>query len=127
LARRIASARVQAYAETERSHGASMGPVRLTDAQLTAVFAAARPLAVASRDAFLLDLAVALQGQENLGDATVFRLIREVQRWSIRRFRPTTARSRTPETGWPRCGRAYPQKNLLLSPDLLRLQERNRQ
>jgi hypothetical protein len=101
--------------------------IRLTDAQLTAVFAAARPLAVASRDAFLLDLAVALQGQENLGDATVFRLIREVQRWSIRRFRPTTARSRTPETGWPRRGRAYPQKNLLLSPDLLRLQERNRQ
>jgi hypothetical protein len=29
---------------------------------------------------FLLDLATALQGQENLGDGTVFRLIREVQR-----------------------------------------------
>jgi hypothetical protein len=57
-----------------------MPPIRLTDAQLTAVFEAARPLAVASRDAFLLDLAVALQGQENLGDGTVFRLIREVQR-----------------------------------------------
>jgi hypothetical protein len=39
-----------------------MGPIRLTDAQLTAVFEAARPLAVASRDAFLLDLAAALQG-----------------------------------------------------------------
>jgi hypothetical protein len=55
-------------------------PIALTDAQLTAVFDAARPLAVASRDAFLLDLAVVLQGQENLGDGTVFRLIREVQR-----------------------------------------------
>jgi hypothetical protein len=61
-------------------HGARMGPIRLTDAQLTAVFDAARPLAVANRDAFLLDLAVALQGQANLGDGTVFRLIREVQR-----------------------------------------------
>jgi hypothetical protein len=56
-----------------------MGPIRLTDAQLTAVFDAARPLAVRDRDAFLLDLAAALQGQE-LGDGTVFRLIREVQR-----------------------------------------------
>jgi hypothetical protein len=55
-----------------------MGPIRLTDAQLTAVFDAARPLAVRDRDAFLLDLAAALQGQE-LGDGTVFRLIREVQ------------------------------------------------
>jgi hypothetical protein len=62
-----------------RGHGASMGPIRLTDAQLTAVFDAARPLAVRDRDAFLLDLAAALQGQE-LGDGTVFRLIREVQR-----------------------------------------------
>jgi hypothetical protein len=65
-----------------------MGPIRLTDAQLTAVFEAARPLAVASRDAFLLDLAAALQGQEHLGDGTVFRLIREVQR---RHFDPPLA------------------------------------
>jgi hypothetical protein len=57
-----------------------MPPIALTDAQLTAVFEAARPLAAASRDAFLLDLAVALQGQANLGDGTIFRLIREVQR-----------------------------------------------
>jgi hypothetical protein len=57
-----------------------MPPIALTDAQLTAVFEAARPLAVRDRDAFLLDLATALQGQENLGDGTVFRLIREVQR-----------------------------------------------
>jgi hypothetical protein len=55
-------------------------PIALTDAQLDAVFSAARPLAVASRDAFLLDLAVVLQEQENLGDGAVFRVIREVQR-----------------------------------------------
>jgi hypothetical protein len=57
-----------------------MRPVKLTDAQLSAVFEAARPLQPADRDAFLVDLAGALQGQENLGDGTVFRLIREVQR-----------------------------------------------
>jgi hypothetical protein len=63
-----------------RGHGASMGPIRLTDAQLTAVFAAARPLAVASRDAFLLDLATALAGITDPGDGDVARAIRAVQR-----------------------------------------------
>jgi hypothetical protein len=58
-----------------------MPPIALSDEQLSAVFDAARPLPRASREAFLLDLATALQGQENLGDGTVFRLIREVQRW----------------------------------------------
>jgi hypothetical protein len=52
---------------SERMPGARHGirrmpPIALTDVQLTAVFEAARPLAVASRDAFLLDLATALQG-----------------------------------------------------------------
>jgi hypothetical protein len=57
-----------------------MPPIALSDAQVRAVFAAAAPLPPSARDAFLLDLAAALQGQENLGDGTVFRLIREVQR-----------------------------------------------
>jgi hypothetical protein len=57
-----------------------MGPIRLTDAQLTAVFDAARPLAVASRDAFLLDLAAALAGIVDIGDGDVARAIRTVQR-----------------------------------------------
>jgi hypothetical protein len=77
-----------------------MGPIRLTDAQLTAVFQAARPLAVASRDVFLLDLAAALQGQANLGDGTIFRLIREVQR---RHFDPpqlTDARAQPHSRAW---------------------------
>jgi hypothetical protein len=57
-----------------------MPPIALTDAQLTAVFDAARPLAVASRDAFLLDLAAALQGIPEPGDGDVARAIRAVQR-----------------------------------------------
>jgi hypothetical protein len=55
-------------------------PIALTDAQLTAVFEAARPLAVASRDAFLLDLAAALAGITEPGDGDVARAIRAVQR-----------------------------------------------
>jgi hypothetical protein len=76
-----------------------MRPIALTDLQLTAVFDAARPLPRASRDAFLLDLAAALQGQE-LGDGTVFRLIREVQR---RHFDPpqlTDARAQPHSRAW---------------------------
>jgi hypothetical protein len=57
-----------------------MPPLRLTDSQITAVFEAARPLAVASRDAFLLDLAAALAGITDPGDGDVARAIRAVQR-----------------------------------------------
>jgi hypothetical protein len=57
-----------------------MRPIALTDAQLDAVFSAAKPLAVASRDAFLLDLATALQGIADPGDGDVARAIRAVQR-----------------------------------------------
>jgi hypothetical protein len=57
-----------------------MPPIALTDAQLTAVFEAARPLAVASRDAFLLDLAADLAGIADIGDGDVARAIRAVQR-----------------------------------------------
>jgi hypothetical protein len=57
-----------------------MGPIRLTDTQLTAVFEAARPLAVGSRDAFLLDFATALAGITDIGDGDVARAIGAVQR-----------------------------------------------
>jgi hypothetical protein len=57
-----------------------MRPIRLTDAQLTAVFDAARPLSVRDRDAFLLDLATALAGIADPGDGDVARAIRAVQR-----------------------------------------------
>jgi hypothetical protein len=57
-----------------------MGPIRLTDAQLTAVFEAARPLAVRDRDAFLQAVAEVLQGQRVIGDGDVHRAIRVAQR-----------------------------------------------
>jgi hypothetical protein len=57
-----------------------MPPIALTDAQLTAVFEAARPLAVRDRDAFLLELAAALAGVPDPGDGDVARAIRAVQR-----------------------------------------------
>jgi hypothetical protein len=57
-----------------------MPPLALTDAQLSAVFDAARPLPPASRDAFLLELAVALQSLVDPGDGDVARAIRAVQR-----------------------------------------------
>jgi hypothetical protein len=63
-----------------------MGPIRFTGAQLDAIIAAARPLAVASRDAFLLDLTAALQGIKDPGDGDVARAIRAVQR---KHFDPT--------------------------------------
>jgi hypothetical protein len=55
------------------------GPLCLTDDQLTAVLRAAEPLAVGDRDAFLRDVAAALQGQE-VGDGAVYRTIAQVQR-----------------------------------------------
>ena len=56
-----------------------MPPLALSDEQMDAVLAAAAPLPVTARDQFLVDLAAALQGQV-IGDGTVFRVIREVQR-----------------------------------------------
>jgi hypothetical protein len=57
-----------------------MGPIRLTDAQLTAVFEAARPLAVRDRDAFLQAVAEALQGHREIGDGDVHRVVKAAQR-----------------------------------------------
>jgi hypothetical protein len=57
-----------------------MPPIRLTDEQMDAVLAAARPLRVVDRDAFLQDVAAALQGRPELGDGAVYRVLAEVQR-----------------------------------------------
>jgi hypothetical protein len=54
-------------------------PLRLTDAQLSAVLRAAEPLAIGDRGAFLQDVAAALQGRE-LGDGAVYRAITQAQR-----------------------------------------------
>jgi hypothetical protein len=55
-------------------------PLRLTDAQLDAVFAASRPLQPGDRDGFLLELAAALAGIADPGGGDVARAIRTVQR-----------------------------------------------
>jgi hypothetical protein len=57
-----------------------MPPLALTDAQLDAVFRAARPLRVADRDQFLQEVARALQGRPELGDGDVYRVLADVQR-----------------------------------------------
>ena len=57
-----------------------MPPIALTDAQLTAVFKAARPLAVRDRDPFLQEVAAVLAGITDPGDGDVARAIRAVQR-----------------------------------------------
>jgi hypothetical protein len=53
--------------------------IRLTDAQLDVIMAAAEPLAVADRDPFLRDIAARLQGGDEIGDGLIHRVIAEVQ------------------------------------------------
>jgi hypothetical protein len=57
-----------------------MPPLRLTDSQITSIFAAARPLAVQDRDPFLQEVAGLLQGIVDPGDGDVARAIRQTQR-----------------------------------------------
>ena len=59
-----------------------MPPIRLTDAELDAVFAAARPLDPDLRDPFLQAVAHALQQDRSgeIGPGTVARICRELQR-----------------------------------------------
>jgi hypothetical protein len=55
-------------------------PLRLSDSELDAIFAAARPLDVRDRDGFLQAVAVALQGAGEIGPGTVYRVASETQR-----------------------------------------------
>jgi hypothetical protein len=55
-------------------------PLRLSDSELDAVFAAARPLAVERRDAFLQEIASLLHGCVEVGPGTVHRAIEQAQR-----------------------------------------------
>jgi hypothetical protein len=57
-----------------------MPPIRLTDAELDAVMAAARPLAVDRRDAFLQRVASTLRDCVEVGPGSVHRAIAEAQR-----------------------------------------------
>src|SRR6266511_1923563 len=55
-------------------------PLRLTDAQLTAIWAAAAPLAPQDRDPFVRAVGQALQECRDPGDGDVARVIRQLQR-----------------------------------------------
>jgi hypothetical protein len=55
-------------------------PLRLSDSELDAILAAARPIDVRDRDAFLKSVADALKGCGELGPGTVARFCRELQR-----------------------------------------------
>jgi hypothetical protein len=78
-------------------------PLALTDEQLSAVYAAAQPLDVADRAAFLQTVAAALRNRTDPGDGDVHRAVREAQRLyfrrrSTRRTRPCRcARSVSPD------------------------------
>jgi hypothetical protein len=55
-------------------------PIRLSDSQLDAIFAAATPLQPQARENFLRELAQLLAAQPELGDGSLHRLLVEVQR-----------------------------------------------
>jgi hypothetical protein len=54
--------------------------IRLTDSELAAVLAAAKPIAPHRRDAFLREIADALAGLSDVGPGDVGRAIRVAQR-----------------------------------------------
>jgi hypothetical protein len=57
-----------------------MSPIKLSDSELDAVMAAARPLPIDLRDPFLHDVAHELSGRAEIGPGTVARTCRELQR-----------------------------------------------
>jgi hypothetical protein len=67
-----------------------MPPLRLTDAELTAILNACRPLRPRDRDQFLKDIAAELASLPMLGDGAVHRAIVSVQR---RHFDPPDLRT----------------------------------
>jgi hypothetical protein len=79
-----------------------MSPIRLSDAELDAIFAAARPLAVECRDAFLQEVATLLNGCVEVGPGTVHRAIEQAQR---RFWVPPQQETRRP----PRWARGTPR------------------
>ena len=57
-----------------------MSPLKLTDDELDAVLATARPLDVGDRDAFLQAVGAALQSEGKIGPGVVRRVCAELQR-----------------------------------------------
>lgn len=57
-----------------------MPPIALTEPQMMAILAAARPLQPRDRDGFLEDVAQTLQALPEIGDGALHRVIMAVQR-----------------------------------------------
>jgi hypothetical protein len=57
-----------------------MPPIHLSDDELATVMAAARPIAIERRDAFLQDIATLLHACVEIGPGVVHRICAEVQR-----------------------------------------------
>jgi hypothetical protein len=57
-----------------------MLPIKLSDSELAAVMAAARPLAVDRRDGFLQAVAIGLAGCAEIGPGTVHRICAATQK-----------------------------------------------
>ena len=70
-----------------------MPPVKLTDDELAAVLAAARPLDVRMRDPFLRAVAHELQGCSEIGPGVVHQVCREQQRVFITAHGPDFSRA----------------------------------
>jgi hypothetical protein len=80
-------------------------PLRLTDAQLSAIWSAAAPLAPQDRDPFVRAVGQVLQERREVGDGDVHRAIRELQR---RHFDPpdlTDGRAQPHSRNWAKAAR----------------------
>jgi hypothetical protein len=69
-------------------------PLKLTDSEMVLIFAAARPLQVQDRDAFLQEVAERLAAMPMRGDGLVYQVAREIQRrhWDPPRIEPDPVR-----------------------------------
>jgi hypothetical protein len=72
-----------------------MPPIRLSDDELDAVLAAARPIAVDLRDAFLQGVAHALAGHKEIGPGLVHRICHE----QLRKYFDAPLETEPPEHG----------------------------
>jgi hypothetical protein len=65
---------------SRKQNESPMPPIKLNDAELDAVLAAARPISVDRRDSFLQQVAASLQSCGELGPGAVYRVVAETQR-----------------------------------------------
>ena len=76
---RFMPARAGALRRVSADHGAGMGPIRLSDAQLDAIMRACQPLRPDVRSAFVEAVVSALKDRE-IGDGAVYLAIARAQR-----------------------------------------------